>query len=77
MHVVQAGPVSAVSEKLKFSDPVKTGTTGILPKVSAPALFGHCSMIWQQQLKNLQHSSAVHTCAKRDSAMIAYGIVDD
>ncbi|KAK9917629.1 hypothetical protein WJX75_006618 [Coccomyxa subellipsoidea] len=28
----KADPVSAVSEKLKFSDPVKTGTTGILPK---------------------------------------------
>jgi hypothetical protein len=33
VHASQADPVSAVSEKLKFSDPVKTGTTGILPKV--------------------------------------------
>ena len=33
MHALQADRVSAVSEKLKFSNPVKTGTTGILPKV--------------------------------------------
>lgn len=33
MHALQADPVSAVLEKLKFSSPVKTGKTGILPKV--------------------------------------------
>ena len=41
MHAVQAGPVSAVSEKLKFSEPVKTGTTGILPKVKCATPPSH------------------------------------
>ena len=39
---VQAEPiVSAVTEKLKFKEPVKTGTTGVLPKVSPIPICNH------------------------------------